>query len=75
MGQGFQTKVRIVPDTCKKKTKTWGSSAPTLTVWQPPVNIWQFLAGTRSSQKLLPASLQKLGLQSAVWAANQREVT
>lgn len=31
--------------------------------------------GTRSSQMLLPAFLQKPGLPSTVWAANQHEVT
>lgn len=74
MGQGFQTEVWIVPDTCKEKEpKNWGSPAPTLAVRQPPVNIWQFLAGTRRSQ--ISASLQNSGLPSTVWAASQHEVT
>lgn len=60
-----------------KKTKTpnqkTNQTAPTLTVRQPPVNIWQFLAGTRRFQ--ISASFQKRGLPSTVWAASQHGVT
>lgn len=61
--------------TWKKKKKIRAGSAPTLTIWQCSVNIWQFLTGTRSSQMLLPAFLQKPALPSTVWAANQHEAT
>lgn len=58
------------PKTPNQKTN---QTAPTLTVRQPPVNIWQFLAGTRRFQ--ISASFQKWGLPSTVWAASQHGVT
>lgn len=77
MGQGFQTEVRIVPDTCKQKKKPTQTGAVQLLpgpcenlLWTSGSSLQEPGAPKRRSQP----PFQNQGLPSTVWAANQREV-